>query len=187
MVCATELLLWCVRRSSSCVRYCELLVCLVLVATQRCYRTPYHYMTCVSHHCRSNSCGECGGAAPSHMKHRCAPSSLSFLHHCRSNSCGACDGAHLPLGRPHGTCKGFAETEQLCHTSDTSDSTRETQIWDDGHRCCVTIVVVWFKMQVHVVHDVGVQPQKKRRGSILREPMPATGSADVGTEAGPWD
>ena len=161
--------MWCVRRSSSCVRYCELLVCLVLVATQRCYRTPYHYMTCVSHHCRSNSCGECGGAAPSHMKHRSAPSSLSFLHHCRSNSCGACDGAHLPLGRPHGTCKGFAETEQVCHTGDTSESTREAQICDD------------------VVHDVGVQQQKKRRGFILREPMPATGSADVGTEAGPWD
>ena len=103
------------------------------------------------------------------MKHRPAPSSLSFLHHCRSNSCGACDGAHLPLGRPHGTCKGFAETEQVCHTGDTSESTREAQSCDD------------------VVHDVGVQQQKKRRGFILREPMPATGSADVGTEAGPWD
>ena len=34
--------------------------------------------------------------------------------------------------------------------------------------------------RVHVVHDVGVQPQKKRWGSILREPRPATGSADAG-------
>ena len=28
-----------------------------------------------------------------------------------------------------------------------SNSTREAQVCDDGHHCCVTIVVVWFKLQ----------------------------------------
>ena len=35
--------------------------------------------------------------------------------------------------------------------------------------------------RVHVVHDVGVQPQKKRWGSILREPRPATGRPATGS------
>ena len=75
-------------------------------STDRCrqqFASSYIH-SCVSHHCRSNSCGECGGAAPSHVKHRSAPPSLSLLQDVvsdlcstplQSNSCGACDGASL--------------------------------------------------------------------------------------------
>ena len=57
--------------------------------------------TCVSHHCRSSSGGECGGATPSHVKHRSATPSLSLLQDVVLDLC-------LILVVP--------ATEQLCHT-----------------------------------------------------------------------